>query len=243
MIAEDLMTRNIKSVEPSTPVVVAANLMLANHISGLPVLTQQGRLVGIVSEGDLLRRRELGTEIKRSWWMDILASHGRLAEEFTHANGRLVEEVMTQQVVTISRETTLVDIVSLMDAHTIKRLPVVEKGQLVGIVSRADILRALLRTLSAQPAPGADDERIRTSLLHQLARQPWSASQYFQVRVLKGIVELSGTVFDAREKHAARVLAENMPGVKAVKDNVDIVEPFSGALISPQRNEPGDNRA
>lgn len=242
MIAEDLMSRNVRSVEPSTPVVEAVNLMLFHHISGLPVVTREGQLVGILSEGDLLRRHEIGTDRKRGWWMDILSSRGHLAEDFIHANARRVEEVMTKEVATISRDTPLRDIVALMETRKIKRLPVVENGQLVGIVSRADLLRALVRKLPQGSAASADDEQIRAAIFEQLSRQSWSANQYFQVRVCNGTVELSGTVFDEREKRAACILAENTPSVKAVQDNMDVVEPFSGTLISPPREEPDGTR-
>ena len=171
----------------------------------------------------MLRRHEIGTDVKRSWWMDILSSRGHLAEDFIRANGRLVDEVMTREVVTIRRDTPLRDIVTLMETRKIKRLPVVENGQLVGIVSRADLLRALVRKLPQSPAASADDEQIRTAIFEQLSRQSWSANQYFQVRVCNGTVELSGTVFDEREKRAACILAENTPGVRAVQDNMDVV--------------------
>lgn len=232
MLVHTVMTTPVISVDPSTSVEYAARLMIANGVSGLPVISKEGReLVGIVSEGDFLRRAELGTEPKRSWWLQLLSTEGSSAEEYVHTHGRTVANVMSTNVVTVNEESPLEDAVSLMVKRNIKRLPVLQNGRMVGIVTRSDLLKALMVILSSKGGGHFDDSRIRSDIETELARQNWGGP--IRVSVVDGVVDLDGAVFDDRVRAATRVAAENVRGVKSVNDNLVYVEPLSGLVIMP----------
>ncbi|TIP07851.1 CBS domain-containing protein [Mesorhizobium sp.] len=232
MQAEAIMTTPVIGIEPSASVADAAGLMLSKKISGLPVIRNDGALVGIVSEGDFLRRGELGTQRKRSRWLEFFVSPGRVADEYVHANGRRVEEVMSDDVVTASPSASLGEIVDLMTRHHVKRIPVVDGGKVVGIIAHSDLLRALLRVLPSPASTAIGDEQIRQNIVTELAARKWASTEMISVTVDKGVVELSGAIFDERERQAAIVAAENVPGVKAVKDNLFCAAPLSVILVS-----------
>jgi CBS-domain-containing membrane protein len=247
MNAADIMTQKVISVTPGTTIAEAAQLLLQHRISGLPVVDPGGAVVGMVTEGDLLRRIETGTQRRHSRWLEFLISPGRLAQEYTDANARKVGEVMTEDVVSVAPGDSLPEVVRLMEHHHIKRLPVIEAGRLVGIVSRANLVQALLHNLAEPPGkppgmPGGDemtdDAEIRERILAEIAKQPWGPRAGVDVRVKTGIVELYGTITDERERAALRVLAENLPGVKAVRDNLVWVEPVSGLVIPAEGSKP-----
>ncbi|UVK47118.1 CBS domain-containing protein [Mesorhizobium sp. AR07] len=233
MQVEAVMTSPVVGIEPSASIADAARLMLSKKISGLPVIRSDGALVGIVSEGDFLRRGELGTKRKRSRWLEFLVSPGKVADEYIHANGRRVAEVMSDSVVTTTCDASLEDVVELMTRHHVKRLPVVEGGRVVGIIARSDLLRALLRVLPTSDSSGMGDEQIRQNIVAELAGQIWSGTSMIHVKVDKGVAELSGAIFDERERLAARVAAENVVGVRAVTDHLFWVEPVSGMVVDP----------
>lgn len=232
MEAEAIMTKPVIGIDPSASIADAAKLMLSKKISGLPVIRSDGMLVGIVSEGDFLCRGELGTKRKRSLWLELLVSPGRAAEEYVQANGRRIEEVMTADVITVSPGASLPEIVELMMRHHVKRIPVVDGGRVVGIVTRSDLLRALLSVLPDAAPAATDDEQIRQTILAELATQTWAGKDMIDVIVNKGVVELSGAIFDERERQAAIVAAENVAGVKAVKDSLSWAGPLSVVLVS-----------
>jgi CBS domain-containing protein len=226
------MTAPVVSIESSVSIGEAAKLMLAHRISGLPVVTRDGTLVGMVTEGDFLRRSELGTERKRPRWLEFLVSPGRAADEYVHAHGRKVEEVMSTEVVTIGKGASIDEVVDLMTRRRVKRLPVVENGRVVGIIARSDLLRAMAGALPAGDTVATDDKRIQTVVSAELSKQSWSGG-LIRVHVENGVVELSGTILDERARLAARVAAENVPGVKSVSDQLIWVEPMSGMVILP----------
>jgi CBS domain-containing protein len=233
MYVRDIMTKPIIGVEPAASIADAARLMLSHRISGLPVIGRDGGLVGVVSEGDFMRRGELDTERKRSCWLAFLAGPGELAGEYVRARGRKVEEVMATDLATIAGDATLEEAVELMTRRGIKRLPVIEDGEAVGIVTRSDLLRAVLM---AQPAPDpavVADERIRQDIVAELEKQSWSSNGMIRVKVDHGAAELSGTIFDECERQAARVAAENVAGVTSVSDTLVWIEPVSGTVIYP----------
>jgi CBS domain-containing protein len=233
MKAADVMTHKVVSVNPDTPVADAVRLMLQDDISGLPVVDTLGRLLGIVTEGDFLRRTETGTEHQRQRWLAFVLGPGRLAQEYVQTHGRKVAEVMTADVVSVSEYTPLREIVRLMEHHRIKRVPVTRDGMLVGIVSRADLLRAMA-SLGGEAIPaGGDDGEIRTRLLVELAKQPWAPQVSTNILVRNGIVHLWGVIFDEKQRQAMAVAAENMAGVKGVEDHLVWVEPTSGLVIGP----------
>ncbi|WP_201839137.1 CBS domain-containing protein [Microvirga zambiensis] len=233
MIVEAVMTTPVISVEPSATVAEAAKLMLADRISGLPVTTRDGTLVGMISEGDLLRRGELGTERKRSSWLEFLVGPGTLADEYVRTHGRKVEQVMSADPVTTRRDAPLEEVVTAMSRHRIKRLPVLESGKVVGIVARSDVLRALARTLATDLPNAVADDQIQEAVLAELDKQKWG-SKFIRVHVENGVVTLTGAIFDDREGEAAKVVAENVPGVKAVIDQIAWIEPFSGMVVLPE---------
>ncbi|TWI21710.1 CBS domain protein [Mesorhizobium tianshanense] len=230
--AEAIMTTPVVGIKPSASVADAAGLMLSKKISGLPVICDDGALVGIVSEGDLLRRGELGTQRKRSRWLEFFVSPGRAADEYVHANGRRVEEVMSDEVVTASPSASLREIVELMTRHHVKRVPVVDGGKVVGIIARSDLLRALLRTQPSTASTAMGDEQVRQNIIAELAAHKWASTELISVTVDEGAVELSGAIFDERERQAAIVAAENVAGVKSVKDNLFCAGPVSVILVS-----------
>jgi CBS domain-containing protein len=230
MEAKDIMTAPVVSVEENDSVLHAARLMLQKKMSGLPVVDSAGRLVGIVTEGDFLRRAETGTQRRRPRWIEFLVGPGRLAEEYVHASGRKVNEIMTTDVHTVAGNTPLAEVVRLMERRRIKRVPVVDDGKLVGIVTRANLLRAFA-SVAPEIGPAAPgDGAIRERLLAQLNEQPWAPRAQIDVLVRNGVVELHGAILDERQRQALIVAAENVPGVKKVVDHLVWVDPMSGML-------------
>ena len=209
--------------------------MLQNRISGLPVVGPKGELVGMVTEGDFLRRGEIGTQRRRNRWLEFLVGPGRLADEYVHTRGRKVEEVMTREPVTVTEDTPLDEVVRLMERHRIKRLPVLREGKLVGIVTRANIMHALVSLAAETKAPAGDDAAIREQILAECAKQSWAPMSNVVVR--NGVVELWGTITDERERAALIVAAENVPGVKTVHDHLVWIEPNSGFVIQSEEDE------
>ena len=224
MKAADIMTHNVISVQPETTILQAAELMLQHRISGLPVVDSDGHVVGIVTEGDFLRRVETGTQRKRARWVELLVGPGRLAEDYVRSRSRRVGDVMTQSVHSIREDTPLSDAVELMERHRIKRLPVLREHKLVGMVSRANLLHALAslaREISSAPA---DDVAIRECLLTELKQQSWAPLGLIDVIVHNGTVELWGTLLDERKRRPLIVAAENVRGVKSVRDHLVYME-------------------
>lgn len=225
----DVMTRKVISVATNDTIVKAVRLMLQNRISGLPVVNTAGKLAGIVTEGDFLRRGEIGTQRQRPKWLEFLIGPGRLAEEYVHASGRKVEEVMTPDPVTVTEDDALETVVELMERRHIKRLPVLRDGEMVGIVSRANLMHALASLARDAQATASGDAAIREGILTALAKQRWAPG--INVVVTKGVAELWGTILDEREREACVVVAENTPGVKQVHDHLVWVEPMSGVAF------------
>ena len=239
MQVKDVMTPRVVSVEPTATIETAARLMLARHISGLPVVRADGTLVGMVTEGDFLRRAEIGTESRRPGWLAFLAGSGRMAAEYVSPHSRRVEEVMTKGAVTARPEDSLEAAVDVMVRRRIKRLPVLEGGRLVGIVARSDILRAFARRAPLHRAAHAGDDEIRAAVRAEFERQNWARNGLIRVEVEDGTVELNGTILDERQRAASRVLAENVPGVRRVVDKLVWIEPMSGMVVLPPDEEPG----
>jgi CBS domain-containing protein len=232
MRAVDVMTVDPVSISPEDSIVEAIRLMLQRKFSGLPVVDSTGALVGIVTEGDLLRRTETGTQRKRPRWIEFLIGSGKLANEYVQASGRKVHDVMTYDVHTVTEDTPLDDIVQQMERHQIKRLPVVRGGKLVGIVTRANLLRALASVVGeAKPVAAVDDAGIRGRIYAELQKQPWAPVNMLDIVVRDGTAHLWGVVLDERQREAIRVVAENTPGVKGIEDHLVWVEPMSGMAI------------
>jgi CBS domain-containing protein len=235
MLAREVMTPKVISIEADAPIMQAVHLMLQNRISGLPVLGPKDELVGMVTEGDFLRRGEIGTRRRRSRWLEFMIGPGRLAEEYVRASGRKVDDVMTRNPVTIAEDSPLDQAVDLMERHRIKRLPVMRDGRLVGMVTRANLMHALVSLATQPKAPPGDDAAIREQILAECERQSWTPMSNVVVR--NGVVELWGVITDERERQARIVAAENVPGVKAVHDHLVWIEPMSGFVVGSPEDE------
>jgi predicted transcriptional regulator len=208
--------------------------MLQHHISGLPVIDHDGGLVGILSEGDFLRRQETSTERRRSRWLEFLMGPGRLAVEYSHSHGSKVAEVMTTDVHTVTEDTRLEDIVDLMERRRIKRVPVMRGKKVVGMVTRSNLMHAMVSLARAEPKPAKGDAAIRETLLAEMQKESWAPAAMVNVVVRDGVVELWGVIIDERQREALKIAAENIPGVRAVKDHMVWVEPTSGMVIEPR---------
>ena len=240
MQVKDVMTQNVISIQSSEPVSKAARLMLLNWISGLPVVDNKGELVGIVTEGDLIRRSEIGTQRRRPKWLKFIVGPGRLANEYVHTSGRKIDEIMTPEPCVVAEDDPLEEVVELMERRHIKRLPVMRGRQMVGIVSRSNLVRALAaRTCDAQPT--ADDgAAIRDNILAAFAKLSWAPR--VTVVVNNGTAELRGVITDERERQGLIVATENVPGVKKVHDHLVWVEPMS-AMAFPSAEDEAQERA
>jgi CBS domain-containing protein len=236
MKAADVMTRNVITVERRAPVAEAIWLMLDNHVSGLPVV-EDGGLVGILTEGDLLRRNETGTERHRPRWLEILMGPGRMAGEYVRTHGRKVDEIMTRDLISVTGDTPLDEVVSLMERRRIKRVPVLDGDALIGIISRADLLRALALALEERAAETHTDDEIREQILAELAKAAWVPRDGLSITVKDGVVDLDGVILAEKEREALRVVAENTPGVRAVEDHLVWIEPVSGIVVEGQPDE------
>lgn len=228
MRAIDVMTPNVITVDQDTSVQGLATLLSERAISAAPVVDSSGRMLGIVSEGDLLHRAELGTERpgerRHSWWLEHFASG--LARDYVKSHGRTVKDIMTRDVITVVEETNLADVAMLLETNRIKRVPVMRDGKIVGIVSRANLVRALGATVGV-PTSGAvnDDRAIRARLLAELGQQQWAAGIWAQdIIVSGGVVHLwFGSDEPEERRQAVRVAAENVPGVRSVEEHVLLV--------------------
>lgn len=235
MKVRDVMQRQPITATSAMPIEDAVRLMMTHRISGLPVVDSAGgAVVGILSEGDLLRRMELGTEERLPGWRAWIVSRGRAAHDYVRSHARQVGELMTAPVICVTPQTELADVVALMESRRIKRVPVVLEGRLVGVLTRADLIRALESLLpKADTRPVADAE-LRRRLLASLREQSWSPRTSFDLKVVNGVVELLGVITAGQAREAMRVLVENTPGVRAVIDHLIWIEPISGLPIDPQ---------
>jgi CBS domain-containing protein len=236
MRAHQIMTRPVISVTPETTIVEAANTMLQRHISGLPVVDAAGKLVGIISEGDFVRRSEIGTQRKRGRFLKFILGSGKEATDFIHEHGGKVGEIMTPEPLTIEEGTDLEKIVELMEKNHIKRLPVTRGDKLVGIVSRSNLLRAVASLAHQIPDPTADDDHIRNRIIDVLEKNNWCPFG-LSVIVRDGIVHLSGVITEERSRQATIVAAENIAGVQKVHDHLCWVDTMSGMYLNSPEDE------
>jgi CBS domain-containing protein len=232
MHAVDVMTPHVIAIDPDASVQALARLLSEQGISGVPVVDSDEQLVGIVSEGDLLHRTETGTERRiehrRSWWLDTIASDDDLAREYVKAHGRRVKDVMTTNVISVPDTMDLADVATLLETKRVKRVPVVRDGKIVGIISRANLVRALAATRDDPAADiGSDDRTIRDKLLAELMGQEWfKAQQWFKIWAADVIVKDAVVHFwlckdqTEEERRALRVAAENIAGVRRVEEHI-----------------------
>jgi CBS domain-containing protein len=244
MRAHQIMTPQVITVGADTTIVDAAKLMLRHHISGLPVVDDKGGLIGIISEGDFIRRAETGTQHKRVRWLSFLTGTDRIAAEFCHEHGRKVGEIMTPNPRTVTEGTPLGEVVRIMETNNVKRLPVMRGDRMVGIISRSDFLGALANLAHIVPGPTADDDHIRSEVTAAIRQAPWRPCR-LNVTVRDGIVSLNGVIGKESVRKAAIVAAENVAGVRKVQDHLSMApdhpppeEDFGGGDIVSLQEQP-----
>ena len=235
MRAHQIMTRNVITVTPDTTIAEAARIMLDNQISGLPVVDGSGKLVGILSDGDFVRRSEIGTQRRRGPWLRFFVGPGKAATEFVRSSGRRVEEVMTPDPITASEDTTLDALVDKMEKNNIKRVPITNSGRITGIVTRTNLLRAVASLTREIPDPTADDDHIRDRVTRAIEANDWRPLG-LQVTVRNGVVHLYGIITDDRWRAAALVATENVSGVKQVHDHLCWVDLYSGMYMTSEED-------
>jgi CBS domain-containing protein len=229
MLVEQIMTTPVIAILPSMTVREAARLMVAARFGGLPVVSEAGTLVGMVSERDLLRRGRTFGERKSPWWLEWFASVGKTAEDYVEIYERPVEEIMTRGGVTIDRLANVDDVAEVMVKRQIKRVPVVDHGKVVGIVARADLLRGLARRMPPDEGIHSDDDRIQGDVEVALARE--LGGSFIRPRVQDGKIELRGVIFDEATRGKARAAAEGVAGPMAVRDEMVWVEPMAQRVV------------
>lgn len=226
MNAADIMTTSVITVGPDTVVREIAELLLSNRISAVPVIDDGQRVLGIVSEGDLMRRLESDNEERHSWWIENFFSQSHDAEHYIKAHGRIASEVMTRDVVTIPTDMPLQEIAATLERNHIKRVPVIDNNQLVGIVSRANLLHGLTAGQIPEQTGSTDDRTIRDGLMHELSEEVGLVTGRINVTVHDGTVQLWGIVYSEKEKQAAELAATNTPGVRAVENFLGTIPPW-----------------
>lgn len=232
MKASDVMSRKVVVVMGEASLEEAARLMVENRVSGLPVVDDRGRVKGIITEGDLMRRSETDTAHHPGWFAALLAA-GRTAHDYVRSHARKVDELIGGDVISVAPDASLEEIVAIMESRRVKRVPVIENGRMVGIVARADLVKALLKIMPDSSAiPAVTDARMRAQFLHEVDKEQWTPRGSIDCKVKDGVIELHGVITDDRFRPALRVVAENIEGALGVRDHMICIEPISGALIS-----------
>ena len=223
MKARDVMTAAVHTVGPDTSVVEVAQLLLDRRISGVPVVDGGGRVIGVVSEGDLMRRPESGTVARRAWWLSLVASNDELARDYVKTHGMKASDVMSHPAITVEASAELAAVATLLEKRRIKRLPVLENGKLVGIVTRSNLLHGLIARRAGAPADS--DAGIRKQIENELAGEVWANLRTTNVVVMDGVAHLWSMVGSESERHALVVAAERIPGVRRVEEHIAVLTP------------------
>ena len=229
MLAKDIMTTSVETVGPETTVPEIAKRLLARHISAVPVVDDGGNVVGIVSEGDLMHRPENETERRPSWWLDIFAADGARARDYVKSHGLHAREIMSRDVISVSDDATLEEIATILEKNRIKRVPVMREGKLVGIVSRANLLRGLAAAGTKTMASTSD--RDIKAAIEKNVRDAGVDMEFASIVVADGVANIWGLVATGAEKSAMRVAAENASGVKSVNDQVNVMSDMLRSTI------------
>jgi CBS domain-containing protein len=219
MKAKHVMVSPVKTGKPDMTVRDVAKVLSENRISAIPITNDAGKVIGIVSEGDLIRRAEIGTQKQRSWWLALFTSNIQLAEEYARAHARKVRDLMTHEVISANPETPLSEIAQLLERHNIKRVPVLDDGKLVGIVTRGNLVQAIATAPQKEHRP-LGDEQIRAKIQKRLEEVSWTNPMMLNVTVNDGTVNLWGLVRSEAERNAVRIAAEDIAGVKTINDNL-----------------------
>jgi CBS domain-containing protein len=225
MLAREIMTTDVVTARPDTDIGEIARLMVERRISALPIVVDDGHIVGIVTESDLLHRQENDTERKRKWWVELVSDAEARSREYLKSHGHKAQDLMSRVVVTIPDDAPLAHVAQLLDSHRIRRVPVLRDGRLVGIISRADLVRALA-TVLAKPGPSpVDDATLHKTIYDALRKERWINTLYVTFTVDNGAVELRGFADSATQRDALRVLVEGVPGVRSVTNKVVAYRP------------------
>lgn len=226
MQAKDIMTTEVVTVTSDSRVEDIAKLLLERNISAVPVVDTNGKIIGIVSEGDLIRRRESETGGHRSWWLDLLTSPEERAREYVKIHGHIAGDIMTREIVSVAEETAVGEIARILEKRRIKRVPVMRNGEIVGIVSRANLLQGLAThkdQVSVEATP--DDRRIREQIMALVAKEDWIVHGLNAIAT-EGVVELWGQVDSEDERKALRIAVEDISGVRGIEDHLVLVPPY-----------------
>jgi CBS-domain-containing membrane protein len=224
MRAHQIMTRNVVTVAPETTIIDAAKTMLQHHVSGLPVVDAGGKLVGMVADGDFVRRAEIGTERRRGRWLTRLLGRHQIATDFVRAHARKVGDIMTPNPATVAEDTPLEQVVQVMEANNVKRLPVTNGDRLVGIVTYTDFVQTLAALAHDIPRPTVGDDMIRDQVMAAIDKAALHPCR-FTVAVRGGVVHLNGVVSNEKMRQTAIIAAESVPGVTTVHDHLWIHPP------------------
>jgi CBS domain-containing protein len=229
MEAQDVMTRNVVAVGPDTTVGEIAAMLVRHRISAVPVVSGDEQLLGIVTQTDLAHRSETGTEKRRKWWLEAFADPDVKAREYVKSHGLKAQDVMTRHVVSVQQTDDLAEVADALDSHRIRQVPVVSKGKIVGMISRADIVRKLAETKVAPTGAQPDNGTLQKAIWDEIKAQSWLKTAFVNLAVKDGVVELWGAVDSIEQRQALRVLVEGVPGVRKVEDNVALFPKVVGA--------------
>lgn len=222
MQARDVMTKDLVTVGPDTTVGDIAALLVSHRIGAVPVVSGDRKLIGIVSQTDLVHRSETGTEKRRKWWLEAFADPDAKAREYVKSHGHKAQEVMTRLIVSVSEGASLAEVADVLDTHRIRQVPVVSDGRLAGMISRADLVRALAEVSITAPAARSDSGALQKAIWDQIKAQSWLKTAFVNLSVKDGVVDLWGAVDSDDQRRALAVLVKGVPGVVKVEDNVTL---------------------
>ncbi|KAB2919821.1 MAG: CBS domain-containing protein [Hyphomicrobiaceae bacterium] len=228
MKARDVMVKDVIKVGPDTTIGEIAAILVRHRISGVPVVGEGDRVIGIVTQTDLAHRSETGTEKRRKWWLEIFADPNAQAREYVKSHGLKARDVMTRVVISVSSDADLAEVADILDTHRIRQAPVMDGGKIVGMISRADLVRALAQVKVAAQTTRSDSGALQKAIREQMNAQPWLKSAFVNFMVRDGVVELWGAVDSEDQRRALRVLVEGVPGVQKVEDNVGLFPKVAG---------------
>jgi CBS domain-containing protein len=219
MKAREIMTRDVVTVTQSTSIAEIATLLVRNKISAVPVMSDDNRIAGIVSESDLMHRDETGTDHPK-WWLELFLSADGRARDYVKSHGLKAENVMTRTVISVSEDADVANIADILESHRIRRVPVLRDGNLVGIISRSDFVRALAHVDAGARDIKRNDATLQKAIYEQVQYQPWINAALLSFTVKDGVADLRGFVDSDDQRQALQVLVEGVRGVQKVNNNV-----------------------
>jgi CBS domain-containing protein len=228
MKAHEAMTKNVIAVGANTPVREIAALLVRHRISAVPVVSEGGRVIGIVSQTDLGHRSETDTEKRRKWWLEVFADSDSKARDYIKSHGNVANDVMTRLVVSVSKDAQLSEVAEILDTHRIRQVPVMEDGSFVGMISRADLVRKLAEATITPSASRPENGVLQKAIWHRIKAEGWVHSALVNIVVNDGVVELWGAVASDDQRRALHLLVEGVNGVRRVEDHVGLLPKVTG---------------